>query len=108
MTSIKKADVSSSPLSFKSREPFANGRFPEAPDSQGLGENLTLARHAPDVISALGASTTIGELRERTGLSVSKLASLPEAERAVILDVVKRSMVPIGESFERKKGAPVT
>jgi hypothetical protein len=105
MTAIKKADVSSKPLSFVSNPRAEDGRFAEAPSDEKLGENMTLVRHAPDVIRALGAEMTIAELRARSGMSVSKLAELPESERALVVDLMRRGAMPLTESFERTTGA---
>jgi hypothetical protein len=60
-------------------------RFVGAPSTQPIGKNPTLLKLAPDVITALGPKVTVGQLRDRFGLSPTKIAKLPIAQRAALL-----------------------
>lgn len=72
-----------SSASQQSRE--ANGRFKAISDSALIGEVATLKARAPELVAAFG-DIKVGELRELfAGLSVSKIASLKSAERAVFV-----------------------
>lgn len=70
--------------------PAFPGAFVGADPKLPIGKNATLLRHAPDVIRALGPTTTIGELRDRFGMSLTKIARLSQAERATMLGAISR------------------
>jgi hypothetical protein len=65
----------------------ANGRFKAVSDDALIGDVATLRHRAPELVAAF-ADVKVGELRDLFGgLSVSKIAGLKAAERAVFLGI---------------------
>jgi hypothetical protein len=78
----------------------------QAAADQPIGDNRTLKSRAPDVIDALGPATTIGELRDRFGMSLSAVAKLSEAERGVLLGASAGR--PVNQAFIGLSAGAVT